>query len=408
MIRRIRKRFIRIALSVLALAMVLVATVINASNWVNVRGELTETLTTLAESGGSVGRGLRGGRSRRLQNRLDESRYFSVLVQSNGQCRIMDASRETGYTAQELAEIAAQALSGGRSGGFFGSYLYTVTEQKDGAKIAIFLNCETRLDGVRRLALISLLACVGAVLLAWLLVSLFSNRAIQPLIENAVRQKQFITDAGHELKTPLTVISANMDVLSLETGENEWVRSTQKQVGNMRNLVNELIYLSRLDEDDSRLQWSAFSLTGLIRETAEPFEGMAEFKGKALSLSLAEGVQLRGDANAVKRLISVLCDNAVNYAPEGDTIRLSLRADGRRAMIAVENGLAAPMGEDALKHLFDRFYRVDASRSRESGGYGIGLSVAKAIAEKHGGSMRVLQTDGPRIQFLATLPLGKE
>ncbi len=406
MIRGIRRRFIRIALAVLALAMVLLAGVINAANWVNVKGGLTETLTTLADSGGIPGRGfgLRGRRSRGLQNRLDESRFFTVTVLPGGEPTLGDASRETGYTADQLTQIASGALATGRDSGFFQDYMYLVKRQDNGLSTAVFLNCETRLEAVRRLALISAGACVAGVLLAWLLVALFSDRAIRPMIENAEQQKRFITDAGHELKTPLTVISANMDVLALEQGDSEWIDSTRKQVANLRGLVGELIYLSRLDEEDARLQWAEFDLTEAVRGAAEPFEGMAEFGGKALEPDLREGVQLRGDAAAVKRLVSVLCDNAVKYAPEGDTITLTLRAEGRRAVMTVENGLSSPLAPEALKHLFDRFYRADASRSKDSGGYGIGLSVARAIAEKHGGDIAVKQA-GARLRFTVSLPL---
>lgn len=407
MIRRIRRRFIRIALSVLALAMVLVAVVINAANWIDVRGELTETLTTLAENGGAIGRGFvgKGRRSRGLQNRLDESRFFSVIVQPNGEYALSDTTRETGYTAEELAQIASRALDSGRASGFLDSYMFIVQGQENGLRMAVFLNCETRLESVRRLAVISGAACAGAILLAWLLVALFSNRAIQPMIENVEQQKRFITDAGHELKTPLTVISANMDVLALETGENEWVRSTRKQVANLRGLVNELIYLSRLDEEDAGLQFAAFDLTEAVRAAAEPFESMAEFNGKQMALALDAGVRMRGDAGAIGRLVSVLCDNAVKYAPPGDSIALALRGDGRRATLTVENGLSEPLEPEALKHLFDRFYRADSSRSKESGGYGIGLSVARAVAEKHGGDIRAKQTGEGRLRFTVSLPL---
>lgn len=406
MIRSIRRRFIRIALMVLALAMVLLAAVINAANWVNVRGELTETLTTLAGSGDGGTRGFvgKGRRSRGLQNRLDESRYFSVTVRSTGEIVLGDMSRETGYTAQQLTDIAARALQSGRESGFADAYLYLVRTQEGGQKNAVFLNCETKLEAARRLALISGAACVAGVLLAWLLVALFSDRAIRPMIENAEQQKRFITDAGHELKTPLTVISANMDVLSLETGESEWINSTRKQVANLQGLVGELVYLSRLDEEDAKLQWADFSLTDAVREAAEPFEGMAEFGGKALAVEVQEGVRMRGDESAVRRLVSVLCDNAVKYAPGGDTIALSLRAEGRRAVLTAENGLASPMDAEALKHLFDRFYRADSSRSRDSGGYGIGLSVARAVVERHGGDIVAKQGHG-RLRFVATLPL---
>ncbi len=401
MIRGIRRRFIRIALAVLALAMILVVGIINAANWLNVRSELSETMSALGETGGQYGKF--GGRNRHMRNMLDESRFFVVNVGADGSILFANTSRMSDTDEEELDRIAARALASGKTTGFCEDYLFSVSRRGEGRTI-LFLNCETKLTRVRRLALISALACAGCILLAWLLVALFSRRAIRPLVENAIMQKQFITDAGHELKTPLTVISANMDVLALETGENEWVRSTKKQVANMRGLVNELIYLSRLDEEDAKLKREDVDLSRLVREAAEPFIGMAEFSGKGIIVDVQDGVHLTGDGAALERLASILCDNAVKYAPEGDTIRVALRQGKRGASFAVENGLRQPLSRDQLAHLFDRFYRTDASRNRESGGHGIGLSVARAIVEKHGGRIAARQTeDGKRIAFVCRI-----
>ena len=401
MIRSIRRRFIRIALAVLALAMILVVVIINAANWVNVRAELLETMSALNENGDPFGG--RGGKTRHMRNVLDESRYFVVNLNADGGYRLRDSSRMSEIDEDEIDRVVERVRRSGRESGFFEDYLYTLVERR-GVMTAVFLNCETKMNRVRRLALISAAACVGCILLAWALVALFSRRAIKPLVDNAVMQKQFITDAGHELKTPLTVISANMDVLALETGESEWIRSTQKQVANMRGLVNEMIYLSRLDEEDAKLKREALDLSKLVRETAEPFVGMAEFAGKSLALEVEDGIRLTGDAAALQRLVSILCDNAVKYAPDGDAIRVRLKRGKRGIALAVENGLRQPLSQDQLAHLFDRFYRTDESRNRESGGYGIGLSVAKAIAEKHGGAIQAQQAeDGKRIRFICRL-----
>ena len=408
MIRGIRRRFMRIAISVLALAMVLVAVIINGANWVNVRSELYETLGLLEEmqaQKGAMGPGprgdlptRRGNPSRHLRNMANESRFFSVTVGDDGSCALGDTTHVSEEDADSLVELATRALAGGRTSGFWGDYLFRVNGQS-GERVALFLNCETKLTRVRLLALISAVACAGCVLLAWLLVGLFSSRAIRPLVESAIQQKQFITDAGHELKTPLTVISANMDVLTLETGENEWIRSTQKQVANLRGLVGELIYLSRLDEEDAKLQKTEVDLSKLVAESAEPFVGMAEFAGKTLNVDVEDGMHMTGDGTMLGRLVSILCDNAVKYAPEGDTIAVILARSRKGIMLITDNAVQQPMSDETLRHLFDRFYRADASRSRESGGYGIGLSVARAIAEKHGGSIRVRQTPEGRVRF---------
>ncbi len=397
MIRGIRRRFIRIALAVLALAMILVVVIINTANWINVRAELWETMSTLSETGGQYGG--RGGRNKHMRNMLDESRFFVVNTSTNGEYMFSNTSRMVDIDEEELDRIASKALQSGKSTGFCEDYMFSVSQWREGQSI-IFLNCETKLTRVRRLALISALACAGCILLAWLLVALFSRRAIRPLVENAIMQKQFITDAGHELKTPLTVISANMDVLALEAGENEWIQSTKKQVANMRGLVNELIYLSRLDEEDAKLKRNDVDLSKLVRETAEPFVGMAEFSGKKMVVEAEVGIHVNGDNAALQRLISILCDNAVKYTPEGGTITVRLTHSRKGIVLKTENTLASLLSRETVEHLFDRFYRADESRSKESGGYGIGLSVAKAIVEKHGGAIQIRQRDDEnRIEF---------
>ena len=401
MIRGIRRRFIRIALAVLALAMILVVVIINTANWINVRAELWETMSTLSETGGQYGG--RGGRNKHMRNMLDESRFFVVNTSTNGEYMFSNTSRMVDIDEEELDRIASKALQSGKSTGFCEDYMFSVSQWREGQSI-IFLNCETKLTRVRRLALISALACAGCILLAWLLVALFSRRAIRPLVENAIMQKQFITDAGHELKTPLTVISANMDVLALEAGENEWIQSTKKQVANMRGLVNELIYLSRLDEEDAKLKRNDVDLSKLVRETAEPFVGMAEFSGKKMVVEAEVGIHVNGDNAALQRLISILCDNAVKYTPEGGTITVRLTHSRKGIVLKTENTLASLLSRETVEHLFDRFYRADESRSKESGGYGIGLSVAKAIVEKHGGAIQIRQRDDEnRIEFICIL-----
>ena len=405
MIQGIRRKFILIAVAVLSAAMIALTAVINISNRVIVQGELQETLESLSETDDRVqpGKNKKGGRQRRVQNAMYESRYFVVRLEGSEGYIITDSSRASGSTAEEQDEIVRAALASGSDTGMAGSYLYQIRDEGRG-RTAVFLNCETKMDSLRRLLLISVIACAGGILVAWFLVFLFSKRAIQPLIRNAVQQKQFITDAGHELKTPLTVISANMDALETETEKNEWIDSTREQVSNMRGLVNDMIYLSRLDEDGAALEKEPLDLSALLLEESDPFRGMAEFMGKTLEADAGSSLYVRGDRNALGRLVRQLCDNAVKYAPEGDEIRLRLVREGRELRLTEENGLAEPLSEENLSHLFDRFYRPDASRSRESGGYGIGLSMARAIAEKHDGRIRAELTGNGRIRFICTLP----
>ena len=405
MIQGIRRQFIRIAVTVLSIAMILLAGIINVVNYVSVRSELLKTLENLSFREMDVQPG-RKSPNRRQQNALDEARYFVALRNEAGEIFLLGRTRIQSGTSDELKEIAARALSSGKESGSAGNYLFMTRGGMRG-EMVLLLNVETKMDSVRRLLLVSALTCLGGILLAWLTMSLISSRAIQPMIQNVIRQKQFITDAGHELKTPLTVISANMDALSLTVQKNEWIEDTQKQVSNMRGLVNNLIYLSRMDEEGAHLQKEDLNFSELVTEQAESFQGMAEFMGKSFRLAVQKDIRLTGDRDALKRLISQLCENAVKYAPEEDTIELSLNQEGHTVRLVSENGLTEPLSPENLKHLFDRFYRPDLSRSRESGGYGIGLSMARAIMERHDGRIWAEQTELGRIRFVCEFPLKK-
>ena len=403
MIQGIRRKFILIAVAVLSAAMVTLAAVINVSNWIQVRGEIGETLADLAENAGNNGKtekgGGRKGRNRHMQNALDESRYFIVYIFSNGAFSIADASRSSGESEEEMTKIVQEALSSGNRTGTKGHYMYLITES-GGKNTGVFLNIETKMDAVNNLLLLSGIACVGGILIASLLVFIFSKKAIQPLIRNAVQQKQFITDAGHELKTPLTVISANMDALELKTAPNEWIDSTREQLSGMGSLVNNMIYLSRMDEDGAALAREDVDLSELVQQEAGPFQGMADFMGKTMEIDTENGIRIQGDRQALGRMVNQLCDNAIKYSPDGDLIRVSLKKCGREIRLTEENRLKEPLSKDALSHLFDRFYRPDASRSRASGGYGIGLSMVKAIVEKHDGQIKVETDEENHIRFI--------
>ncbi len=423
MMKQIRKKFIGIALLALTLAMLLVAGAINAVHFVTTSNELKETLGYIVENDNANAQkkqGKAGGNNRwnsatedtaqkghnhHMNTRLEESRYFIVIQNAEGELFLGAGSKESEYSQEELLAVAQGVLSSDSSSGYTENYLYQVTEKEDGLRVAVFLNCESKKAEVISLGLISLGACVAGVLLSLLLVSLLSKRAIKPMMENIEQQKRFITDAGHELKTPLTVISANMDVLSMDIGQNEWVQSTQKQVANMRKLVNELVYLSRMDETDSHLEKSVVDLSKAVQDVAAPFEGMAEFNGKNMILHIEDDIKVSGDEAALRRLISTLCENAVKYAPEDSDIQISLTQTGKSVMLTTENAMKEPLGEEALNHLFDRFYRGDESRSKEeNSGFGIGLSIARAITEKHGGTIKAKIVDSNRLQIICLLP----
>ena len=236
----------------------------------------------------------------------------------------------------------------------------------------------------------------------FLLVLIFSTRAIRPYLKNMEQQKRFITDAGHELKTPLTSIATSAEVLAMEAGgDNEWIDNIRSQTGRMTRLVNDLVALSRMNEELPFPEMSDFSLTDASWEIADSFISAARARGLSLECRIADGLRMKGDQASIQRLISILLDNAVKYASSG-TITLTVSSQHGKKRIVVSNRCVLPDGFDTTR-LFERFYRPDTSRSAATGGTGVGLAMAKAIVEAHHGSIRAQRPDRETIQFIATL-----
>ncbi|MBR6029288.1 MAG: GHKL domain-containing protein [Clostridia bacterium] len=411
MIKKMQRRFIRIALVSLAVAMVLAVLAVNVANWISVRNELGETLSLLADSASPSRDDVQGrhltGKSRHVRNLLSESGWFCVSFSADLSQNNVNLFNISDLDEQAASDLALRALSqSGARTGFLQDYLFLIRDDSRGGQTVVFLNCETKLATVRALALISALACLGGILLAWLIASLASRRAIAPTIRNMEQQKQFITNASHELKTPLTVISTNMDLLQMEDPDNPWVKSTQKQTAQLRHLVEELVYLSRMEEENAPLTMENLPLSALLEEAAEPFQAMAEFQGKSMTAEAEAGLTLRGDRTSIQRLLSILLDNAVKYAPAEGIIQVRARGEGRYILLTVSNSVSQPLTGEQCRQLFDRFYRADLSRSKEKqNGFGIGLAIAAAIVEKHSGSISAAM-EGGQLIFTCRLPKG--
>jgi len=435
MIRKLQRRFIRIAVIALTIAMVLVVFIVNMANWMSVRAELADTLLLLeereagptpsffpappeendagarnaAEGRGSAEKSLLDGRlfgrNRHYRTILSESGWFMVSFDEDGSPAAVSMHNIDSLEEQDAMALGQKAADSGRENAMIQDYLYHVLEDREGKTRVLFLNCETRMEALRRLAWISAAACLGGILLAFLIVALASRKAVEPSIRNMEQQKQFITNASHELKTPLTVISTNMELLQMEQPGNPWVRSTQKQTAAMRHLVDELVYLSRLEEEHPTLVTESVNLAEELADVAEPFAAMAEFNGHEMEIRSEGDTVLQGDRASLRRLLSTLCDNAVKYTSPGGLIRAETEGDGKNVVIRVSNPVDEPLSREQCEQMFSRFYRVDPSRNKDKkSGFGIGLAIAAAVAEKHGGKIAASMAPDQRLVFTCTLP----
>lgn len=238
----------------------------------------------------------------------------------------------------------------------------------------------------------------------FVLILLLSKMAMRPANESYRRQRQFITDAGHEIKTPLTVIDADLMVLEMEQGSSEWSEDIRKQVHRLTDLTNRLIRLSKLEEGapEDAQQKTVIDLSRTVRNTAESFQSRAKVERKEFTMSIHPEIRYLGDKSALEELTSILLDNALKYSPEGGKITLSLKKERKDVRLTVTN-TAQLQNTENLEHLFDRFYRDDASHNAETGGYGIGLSIAKAAAEMHHGKITASSEDGKSLTMTVIL-----
>ena len=332
-----------------------------------------------------------------------ESRFFSVVLNADGHVTQTDTG-QIAAVDEESAELYAQsAVESGRTTGFLDDYRYLVLEEEGNTRV-IFLDCGRSLSSFRTTLLASVALSVLGLLAVLVLLLILSHRIVRPVAESYEKQKQFITDAGHELKTPLTIISADVELAEMECGENQWLTDIRHQTERLTGLTNDLIYLSRMEEEQPPLQIIEFPLSDVAEEMALPFLAPAKSQEKALSLHIQPMLSFTGDEKAIRQLISILLDNALKYSPAGGRLELRLEKQGRNILFTVTNTTIQPVEEDKLSHFFDRFYRSDQSRNSQTGGYGLGLSIARSIVLAHKGKIRAESPDGMSLSVVATFP----
>ena len=415
--RRLRRKFILVAMGAVTVVLTLIIAGINIVNYSHVckmadvrldyiltgKGSIDweDESRTDSGNGGDTSTGMvadgdrAGARVGHFEGMTAESpfdtRYFTVTLVED-QVVDVNTARIAAVGAKRAARIAMGLDSKGLTSGFSGNYRYTTTAQGEKTTY-VFVDCSRELASFHSFLNASVaISCIG-----WLavlaIVTVASGAVIRPMVESYSKQKRFITDASHEIKTPLAVIDAANEVQEIESGESEWTQSIHEQVARLTALTERLVFLARMDEGSAGFTMASIDLSEAVDKAAAPFESVAVSRGKRLSMSVATGVRAHADAAAVTQVVELLLDNATRYASEGSVIELSLRAVSRgagkgSAELVVSNAVDE-LPEGDLDRLFDRFYRADVSRSSKTGGSGVGLSVVRAIAEAHGGSATV-------------------
>lgn len=495
MLKKLRRKFIAIAMLSVSIVLIAIVGTINIANYISTNEALDARLKLIAGNGGTFpdlleqkNMGVEGNKTDSINNgtstrkeppsgRIDvqppedmnpadlnendindndlkendlkrhgispesqfDTRYFTVTINSNGEVENIDTSKIASVSSENAAEYAKKLWKSGKKGdgksGFAESCKY-LTVDEDGSTMYIFLSCQRELSTIKTYILASVGISVFGLVVVFVMIYFFSGKILKPVSESYEKQKRFITDASHEIKTPLTIIDANTEVIEMMEGENEWTSSTRKQVARLTSLTEKLVFLSRMDEEATKLEMLEFSLTDAILDTAEPFKTVARTKGKKLTIDVTDGILYTGDEKTIRQLISILLDNAMKYsgcssasfeksninkanlnkttqtqndcvttinpAPE---IEISLKPSGKNRIITVWNTVdeTANIKKGRQDMLFERFYRTDTSHNSKTGGFGIGLSAAYAIVKAHKGKITAESKDGRSIKFTIVL-----
>lgn len=327
------------------------------------------------------------------------TRFFTVDYNSDGDIVSVNLDFISSVTAQEAGEYAAEAIDKSHERGWIEGYRYKIYDTDKGSSVVLVDGNMNR--SITYMTLLSVgIVLAGSLCVITALIVLLSKRAVRPVAESYEKQKQFITDANHELKTPLTLILTNLDIVESELGKNEWLEDIRTEGERMNSLVKQLVSLTQMDEQENKLAFEPFPISSTITDTISEFQSLAEQKGLSLTSDIQPNIIYSGNEAAIRRLISILLDNAIKYCDPGGAITVAMRKK-RRLAITIGNSYA-DVEKIALDKLFDRFYREDKARTFD-GGFGIGLSIAKSIVRQHRGDIIARKKDNGNIEFKVTL-----
>ncbi len=416
MIKKLRRKFFAISVLSVFLVLLVIMSTINILNYSRMVNDSDKVLHVLAENNGEFPK--RNGGFKRGKKSNDwffdelspdkspelpyESRYFTVRLSQEGSVTSVDTGRIAAIDTETAKEYAEELWESSRTSGFVSNYRF-LKKDDNGDTVILFLDCRSRMDAFRTFLVYSVMVSLMGMVAVAALVLLLSRMAMKPVQESYEKQKSFITDAGHEIKTPLTIIDADASILEMDCGEdNEWIQDIRAQVRRLTDLTKDLIYLSRMEEERPQVQKIEFPLSEVLTETAQSFQSLAKVQEKTFSVEIEPMLSLCGDEKAITQLLSILLDNALKYSDAHGAISLKAFAKGRNVCIEVFN-TAESVNTAGLDRLFDRFYRVDKSRNSETGGYGIGLSIAKAVTEAHKGRITASSADGKSLTITVIL-----
>ena len=385
MIEKLSKRIcliITASLSIIIIGIILLFTVLNYRNTIN-----TATIMMDRFANRDMKKNINDNQETEINTPNIEGVYYVQIENSHV------ISNPNVAQDQSIEEYALKVSQKHNESGIIGNYIYKVKRIKEGSMNVMLIENEEAISHSKKIIITAIIISCASLIIIYLIAKKISKFIVQPVEETFEKQKQFISDASHELKTPLAVIEANADVLEGEIGKNKWMDYIQNEIQSMDKLINELLLLTKIENVDNIQERKIINISKETEMTISMFESMAYEKKVKLSSKIQENIMMNANKEDIEHILSTLIDNAIKHTePENDVI-IELAKEKNELIIQVKNkGKEIP--ENEREKIFERFYRIDKSRNRNEKRYGLGLAIAKSTAKKYNGNIKVLYKDG--------------
>ena len=400
---KLRKKFIYFSVGIIAIVLLSIMAFVNVTNFYNLKRSSDELLKTLVENNGVMPSFKLNDNSKEEKTvylKNFSNRFFTVKTDNKKNVITVNTDDVFFTSASEAVEYAKDVLSSGKSRGYYGGFKYVVENTENGKLIAfvdVVKDFDVFYSNLGNSVVISFFVLGFVTFFSFVL----SKKAVAPMVQAYEKQNAFITDASHELKTPLAIINTSADVLEMEGGESKWTGNIHKQVNRLNGLIGNLISLTKLEESDD-LDRLEFSLSDTLDDCVMDVKDYALSLDKNIVTDIEKDISFKGDEKLIRQVVGILLDNAIKYAREKSDINVKLTKQNKKIVFTVENE-ADNLEIKNYNILFERFYRADSSRNSKTGGYGIGLSIAQSIVLKHKGKISADSFDGERIVFTVKL-----
>ena len=384
MFKSLRRKFVATSVASVAVVIILMASTLNFINYYKMGQRVDDSLYEASKSSALVTIFSDGEEdmivTKNTASKTPNNNGFSIAKIDENKNVIRSYRDDVLIKGKDdLQKLVTDAVNESSTSGYVGTYRY-LKVNNDAGNLVLLLNTQRDLDSFHAFMRNSIIVSSIVILSVFILLVLISKKVIAPIQQSYQKQKQFITDASHELKTPLAIIRSNTDVLELENGDSKWTKNIQNQVDRLTSLVNSLVVFSRMEEKDTA-EKVKFNLSESLHARIDDFEELASFQKKHIIADIDNNIYYRGEQQAIVQLMDILLENAIKYATKETNINITLKKNKKYAMMKISNQANVKKGD--LRKVFDRFYRLDESRNSTVKGYGIGLSMAKLIAEKH-------------------------